>query len=137
MLRTPPYNDPVDEAGKKLSLSWLQWFDQLFKFLTLSVFDYTLASIQVPINGFTFNIPDKTQVITLDPLGALASGTIVMPPNPVDGQPIQVSSTAAIAALTVSPNTGQTIKNAPTSIAAGGAFSYYYHAATAIWYKVT
>lgn len=137
MLRTPPYNDSVDEAGKKLNISWMQWFDQLFKFLALSVFDYTMASIQIPINAFTFNIPDKTQVITLDPAGALASGTIVMPPNPVDGQPLQVSSTAAIASLTVSANAGQTIKNAPTSIAAGGAFSYYYHAATAVWYRVS
>jgi hypothetical protein len=52
-----------------------------------------------------------------------------------DGQTLIVSSTQTVTALTVNGNTGQTVMNAPTTIAAGTAFKYKYNATTTKWYR--
>ncbi|MDB5975142.1 MAG: hypothetical protein JWR07_1902 [Nevskia sp.] len=135
MVNPPPFGAPADSNGDKLSVPWTQWFSQLFTFIN-TVTDYTAASIQSPVNGFSIAVADRITVLTLTPAGALAAGTIVMPPNPVDGLPVCVSSTFAVTALTVSPNTGQSIKNAPTTLAAGVGFKYYYNKISATWYRL-
>ena len=92
-------------------------------------------SYQVPTTDFSITVPDSCGDLTLDPAGPLATGTIVMPANPRDGQGVAISSTQTVAALTLSPNTGQTIKGALTAIAANGYARYLYLAGTATWYR--
>lgn len=93
---------------------------------------------QVPGNGFNLTIAPASLnfLLLLDPSGTLATGTLVMPLNVLDGQIIKVSSSANITSLTLSPNTGQTIKNAPTSITAGNGFEYVYKESTLTWFRI-
>ena len=135
MVNPPPVQTPVDE-GAKVSKSWMMWFNQLFSYLR-GIVDYANSSIQTPVAGFNITITDNVQVTTLTPAGVLATGTIKMPQNPYNGQTIQVSSSQTVTALTVSPNTGQTLLNAPTTLLAGVGFSYYYNTANAVWYRLS
>lgn len=136
---TPPYNSQMDETDPKtarltgrLSPVWLMWFNKLFLYLSYLV-DYTSAVLLVPVTGFSYTI--VSQVTTLNPLGTLATGTLIMPKSPFDGQTIEVGTTQTITGLTVSPNAGQTVYNAPTTLIAGSGFAYYYRQATNTWYR--
>lgn len=91
---------------------------------------------QVPIAGFSITVGDNIKDLILDPAGTLASGTVTMPATPFDGQEVTVSSTQIVTSLTVSANAGQSIKNAPTTIAAGGQFTYKYVESNTTWYRV-
>lgn len=142
MLNPPPLQTSVDEVktdqGKissKLSSIWQTWISAAYK-LIRTVTDYSSASRQVPITGFSITLGVGVQVLTLDPAGVLATGTITMPTQPYDGQKVEVSTTQTITALTVSPNTGQTIKNAPTTLAAGSGFAYYYNLPLTTWFRI-
>ncbi len=91
-------------------------------------------SRQVPTTGFSITIGAGVKTLVLVPAGTLATGTIIMPAAPIDGQIIVVSAEAAgVTALTVNANTGQTIGNAPTTLAAGQGFSYQYNLANTNW----
>ena len=94
----------------------------------------TGGSFQTPSTGFTITIANATTFLNLDPSGTLLAGTINLPAAPIDGQIVEVSSTQTVTTLTVSGN-GHTIKNAPTTIAAGTGFSYRYHLANTTWYR--
>jgi len=93
-------------------------------------------SYQTPTTGFSITLGNTTTHTILDPAGTLASGTIVMAASPSDGLIATVSSTQTITALTVSPNTGQTVQNAPTTLTAGSGFSYIYRSANNTWYRL-
>lgn len=99
--------------------------------LGVSVYDY-----QVPASGFAITIPNGTKRLVLNPAATLAAGTVTMPAAPYDGQEVGISSTQVITALTLSPNTGQTIADAITTIGVGGAATFLYNATTAAWYRV-
>ena len=88
-----------------------------------------------PVTGFSHTCVDACPGLILEPAGTLATGTVVMPPTPVDGQQQWCSSTTAITALTVSANTGQSILNPPTALAAGGAFTMIYRLSNTTWYR--
>lgn len=96
----------------------------------------TNADYQVPTTGFSITISAGKRSLTLDPAGTLATGTITMPAAPVDGQKVAVSTTQTITALTTSANAGQSIKNAPTTLAAGAGFQYQYRASNTTWYRL-
>lgn len=89
-----------------------------------------------PATGFSITIGAGIHALVLDPAGTLATGTVTMPAEPPDQFRLEVASTQTITALTVAANAGQTIKNAPTTLAAGGAFAYRYSEANSTWYKV-
>lgn len=91
-------------------------------------------SRNVPTTGFSLTLGNNRKHTMLAPAGTLATGTITMPSTPIDGQEVIVSSTQIITALTVNANTGQSVMNAPTTIAAGGRFSYIYHLSSTTWY---
>lgn len=93
------------------------------------------ASYQTPGTGFSITIANGVGFLQLDPAGALLTGTITMPAAPTNGQLVGFSSTQTITTLTASPNSGQSIKNAPTTIAGGQGFLYWYRAADSTWYR--
>ena len=95
----------------------------------LQSYDY-----QVPTTGFSYTFAAGTQVLVMNPAGTLATGTITMPASPADGMTITFSSTQTITALTVSANTGKTINNAVTTLAAGQSASYVYRTASTAWF---
>jgi len=69
-----------------------------------------------PTSGFSVTILDAIETFFIDPIGPLTSGTITMPAAPPQGQLVRLYSNQNINGLTVSPNAGQTITNAPTSL---------------------
>jgi hypothetical protein len=93
-------------------------------------------SLQAPTTGFSITIGAGVKSLVLNPGGTLATGTIVMPASPIDGQEIRVSSSQTITALTVSANTGQTISNAPTTLTAGTGFAYIYNLSGTNWFRL-
>lgn len=95
----------------------------------LQQYDY-----QVLTTGFSYTFAAGVNVLVMNPVGTLATGTITMPAAPADGMTISFSSTQAITALTVNANTGQSIVGAPTSLSAGGGASFIYRLANTTWY---
>lgn len=81
-----------------------------------------------------FTINDNTNYCVVD-AGAQATLTVTMPANPQDGQELKVMFAGAITTLTVSPNSGQTIKNAPVTAATDSGFSWFYRSANTTWYR--
>lgn len=91
-------------------------------------------SFQTPTTGFSITIGNNVWHLVLDPSATLATGTITMPSSPVDGQLVNIRSSQIVTTLTVSPNTGQSIKNAPTTISAGGTLDAIFRTANTTWY---
>jgi hypothetical protein len=69
----------------------------------------------------------------LEPSGTLASYYVNMAPAPPDGQEACIFSTQAVTNLYWSPNTGQSMNNAITTLAANGSACYLYGASNATW----
>ena len=65
--------------------------------------------------------------------GSIAAYTVVMPPNPTDGQEVIVTCNKAITALTVNANTGQSIQGMPTSLPLGSRIVALYRASNTTW----
>lgn len=91
----------------------------------------------VPTTGFTNTIADTTSYYVIEPAGTLATGTLTMPASPINEQVVTIASTQTITALTHSPNTGQTLKGALTTIAVDGNASWIYRTANTTWYRVS
>ncbi len=91
-------------------------------------------SYQIPTNGFSLTIADRRGNYVLDPAGTLATGTITMPANPVEGQMLCIRTSQEITGLTVSPNSGQSVAGNPTTLLAGTSFTAIYRVANTTWY---
>lgn len=111
-------------------------FDANGNFITLFAQADQSASVQTPSTGFTITIGNNISTLVLTPAGTLTTGTITMPATPIDKQIIKVCSTQIVTTLTVSPNSGQTINGAPTTITATAGFSYIYVLASTQWVRL-
>lgn len=96
-------------------------------------------------SGFSVTVEDWADLVVLTGSGTLATGTVTMPPAPRNGQVVTVITNQVITALTVSPNAGQGIYNAPTTLqlsrttpsrVSGFGFSYVFVQAVAYWYRL-
>lgn len=88
-----------------------------------------------PSTGFSQTIANNCTTLLLKPSGTLASGTVVMPAAPVDGQIARVLSSQTITTLTVSPNSGQSVVGAPSTVGPSAPFSMIYDLASTAWYR--
>ncbi len=100
------------------------------------------ATYNSPLGGVTTaTIPDNTCYYMFNGTVAFSPFTLTMPPNPIDGQLLEVCSDTTIASLTLSANTTvvstQAIKNAPTALTTSttGAYCYrfIYRVADTTW----
>lgn len=131
-----PYETPVLEVPRGVfSLPWKMWLGSIVNILTGVQF-YAISSYQTVTNGFTVTPSSSISKLILTPAGALAAGTINMPAAPYEGMEFRISSTYAITALTLTPATGQTVKNAATTLAAGVGVCYTYASASSTWYRL-
>lgn len=96
----------------------------------LQSYDY-----QASTTGFSYTFAAGTTTLIIQPAGTLATGTITMPAAPADGMLIAFSSSQIITALTVSANSGQSIVNNVTTLAAGGGAKYIYRLTNTTWYR--
>lgn len=87
----------------------------------------------VPLTAFTLTFGDNQSIMALNPAGTLATGTITLPANPVDGQRALIFSSQTQTALTLNANTGQSINNAVTALTANVAVEYIYSASNTTW----
>lgn len=91
-------------------------------------------SYQAPSTGFTITLGNTTWHTIIDPAGTLATGAITMPAAPVDGQIVDIRFTQIVTALTINPNSGQSVKGSPTSTAVGAQYTAIYRATGTTWY---
>lgn len=78
----------------------------------------------VPLTGFS--IAPQTSQLVLNPAGTLATGTVLLPLNPADGQRMRVSSTQTQTAITFTANTGDSIVGSITALVANTPVEYAY-----------
>jgi hypothetical protein len=90
----------------------------------------------VPLAGFSLTIGAGVQQLVLNPAGVLATGTVTMPAAPADGLVVTISSSKVVTALTLNPNSGQTLATATTALAAGVAVRYIYVSSVTTWFKL-
>jgi hypothetical protein len=86
--------------------------------------------------GFSYTFGNFQQWMALRPAGTLAAGYVTMAPSPVDGSVACVSSTQIITSLNLSANTGQTLNDAATSLAANARTCYLYSIGNKTWDRI-
>lgn len=95
------------------------------------------ASIQyeVPVASQTITISADTDMLLLDPAGALPDLTITFPSSSTigQGQIIHIASSQSITTLTLN---GGTINGALTTISANGFAQYIYEESTTSWFRI-
>jgi hypothetical protein len=94
----------------------------------------SILSYQAPINAATITLGDFGSHLIVDPAEALASLSITMNPNPGHGQLWEMYFSQAITALTISPNAGQNLIAAPTTVVAGKLVKAIYNLINTTWY---
>lgn len=73
-----------------------------------------------PATGFAYTVPNNVSTVQFTPAGALASGAITLPANPIAGQVLYLCSTQTIGGLAIAASAGQTINGTmPTVLPAG------------------
>jgi hypothetical protein len=90
-----------------------------------------------PLTGTSITVPQGVNNILLDPAGTIATLTIVLPASTllIDGQPLTISSSQTVTALTITAGSGTSIvATATTTIGpTTAAVTYIYHAASTKW----
>jgi len=84
-------------------------------------------------SGFSVTLGNNWHNI-FDAAGALATGTIIMPASPTNGQLCKLVFGQNITTLTINGN-GNNVADAPTSASAGNSFEFIYHSANTSWYR--
>ena len=130
-----PVYDASDGDARKASLSTLLSFIEA-NFANPDLETQTFAPTS---NGFTVTATASTSSIWMivNPTGAFATGTIQFPPDEdcFDGQVIVVTSSQAVAALTVDGN-GATVAGAPSALGTNGFAQFRYQASATKWWCV-
>jgi hypothetical protein len=72
-------------------------------------------------------------ILQMTPAGTLTTLTIKTPLYPVDGEVMEIFSTAAISTLTMTAQTGQTLNGALTSLTANTGGAWVYSASNLTW----
>lgn len=102
--------------------------------LTGAIIDSAI-NYQTPSNAFSITLNNGDWHVILDPSAGLITGTIIMPPGPLNGQVINIRSSQSIGTLTINGNTGQSIKGYTAgAIALGGIVEGTFLAANSTWY---
>jgi len=87
-------------------------------------------------SGFSATIPDDITIAIFKAATLLATGTITLPANPRDGQPVTINAPKGITLLTLVPNTGQSLSNSfvIASLGVNAAARLKYSQADSTWY---
>lgn len=72
--------------------------------------------------------------LIIDSTSTVSSGTITMPPDPMEGRMINVRTSATITSLSVAANSSQFILSPPTTLTAGTGFDVIYRSTNSTWY---
>jgi hypothetical protein len=94
------------------------------------------ADVYVATAAGSRTIPDGCSWECLTPAATIATFTTTMPAAPIDKQEVWISTTQTITTWTLSPNTGQTINGAPTTLAENTSVMFRYNLATTTWFRM-
>lgn len=86
--------------------------------------------------GFSYTV-DKSEDnihLIIENESTLASGTVVLPRNPLNNQEVTITAMATITSLTVSANTGDTIVYAAQSVSPSKALRFRYNITKYAWF---
>lgn len=86
-----------------------------------------------PTSGFRFTFTATQRYAAFTPAGTLNYGYVTFAAAPSDGSQECVFSTTAITTLYLTANTGQTLNNAVTTLAANAKVCYLYSASNTTW----
>jgi len=90
--------------------------------------------LEAPLTGTTVNFLDNKEYLILRPIGSLATLTIALPPNPIDGQTIWIESTQTVTSVTLTSS--KTILGTITTLSPLISVKYIYIAPDNTWYKL-
>lgn len=101
-----------------------------------SLRDGRMWVFSAPTTGFTITMTDLQSIVSLNPAGTLAAGTIVLPPTLTDGKTVSVFSSQTITALTLSTSNSATfVPAAPTTLAQNTQIEFVYDKANNQWHR--
>lgn len=86
-------------------------------------------------DGYTSTFGNYQSELILNGATTMSYAYVTMAPNPSDGAQECVFSKVAITALWITANTGQSVSNQATSLAANGRTCMTYSLANATWYR--
>ena len=95
-------------------------------------------NIQAPATGASIQIADSNKILILNHSATIATLTVTLPQNPVDGQCVEIFSRSIVTTLTLAAGTGETIETGHTvsTIAALGSLEYIFNSSDSKWYRV-
>lgn len=103
---------------------------------TSSLRDGRMWVYNAPLTGFTLTMTDVQSVVSLNPAGTIAAGTIVLPPTLTDGKTVSIFTSQTITALTLSTSNSATfVPAAVTTLAANASVEYVYDKANNQWHR--
>ena len=111
--------------------------------LTISGGGGSADSVVTYISGSTYAVPNAVNIVYINPSTTTASLTITLPATPHSSKEIEIyfggtiTSGTVITAITISPNSGQSILqvSAPSLLEAGESISYKYNSSNSKWYR--
>lgn len=132
---------------------WLRWKDDkllisdvdgLQQALNNATSNAAAYTVQVFNAGASAGVNNNINTLLVDPPALLATLSITLPSTPTNGQLVNVSfggtiiNGTVVTALTILPNTGQSILQAttPTSMEAGETIAYRYNSSNSKWYRL-
>jgi hypothetical protein len=91
----------------------------------------------VPLTGNTLTAGAGLGAFVIVPAGQLATLTVILPPNPADGQIFSISTTQNLVALTPQGAAGNTVVDAVGyTVGANGGVAWRFVIADLAWYRV-
>lgn len=95
-------------------------------------------SIQAPAAGGSIQIADNTPNLILNHAATIATLTITLPQNPVDGNVVRIFSRSIVTTLTLNAGAGETIETGHTitTLAAAASVEYQFNSSDSKWYRL-
>lgn len=112
-----------------------------FSMASLNLLPVSYQSITAGSAYYTYTFPNTVGTVIFTASGTISDERVTAPPNPVDGQLVNISSTNTITSFQFIANTGQTLAvSTPTALTASTTapqgYSWRYRASDAKWYRV-
>lgn len=102
------------------------------RFSMVNVVTVKSAQYETPTTGSTVTFGAGSEVMTINPAGALLALTIAFPASPVNGETRSFNSTQAVTTLTLS---GGTFIGGLTTLSLGGFATYIYSSGDSKWHR--
>ena len=133
MIKPPPTE--VELRDRPKLFAWVQWLDQAYRIL-FNAQTYGVTQIVSPTStGSSYSIDQNTGTFILDESADYGTGAVTLPAQPSIQRQVSITSTHVVTAFTITDPAGYTIKNNPTTLAAGQTVSFIFNSANTTWYR--